>query len=126
MAEHNVTGGLGEQLAQRYLEDLGYDILERNWRHGRHELDIVARQGPELVVVEVKTRSTEKHGQPLDAIKTGKRNKIFQAANAYMQHAGIELALRFDVISVIMHPGKPYVHHIPDAFYPRVNARPFQ
>lgn len=126
MAEHNLTGTRGEVLAANFLEGLGYDVLERNWRHGRHELDIVARTGKELVVVEVKTRTTAIHGQPLEAIKTGKRNKIFKAANAYVEITGCELGLRFDIVSVIMHPNKPYIHHIPDAFYPTVHGRPFQ
>jgi putative endonuclease len=125
MAEHNVTGSEGERLAGEFLEQQGYEVIERNWRHGRHELDIVARKGPELVVVEVKTRSSAQYGQPLEAVKSGKRGKIFQAANAYLQISGCELGLRFDIISIIMHPKKPYIHHIPDAFYPTANARPF-
>lgn len=126
MAEHNRTGALGEQEACRYLEDLGYEVLERNWRHGRDELDIIARTARELVIVEVKTRSTAEHGQPEEAVKKGKRSKIIKAANAYVQANGTDLALRFDIVSVIIHPsGKPYIHHIPDAFYPTTHDRPF-
>jgi putative endonuclease len=126
MAGHNITGARGEVLAGEFLETLGYEVLERNWRHGRHELDIVARTERELVIVEVKTRSSDQYGQPLEAVKGGKRNKMFQAANAYVQATNMDLALRFDIISVILHPQKPYIHHIPDAFYPTVHARPFQ
>lgn len=126
MAEHNRTGALGEQEACRYLEDLGYEVLERNWRHGKDELDIIARTARELVIVEVKTRSTADHGQPEEAVKKGKRSKMIKAANAYVQANGTDLALRFDIVSVIIHPsGKPYIHHIPDAFYPTTHDRPF-
>ncbi len=125
MAEHNVTGSEGERLAGEFLEQQGYEVMERNWRHGRHELDIVARKGPELVIVEVKTRSSSQYGQPLEAVKTGKRSKLLQAANAYVQMTGCQLGLRFDIVSIIMHPNKPYIHHIPDAFYPTANARPY-
>lgn len=125
MAEHNVTGTEGERIAGRFLEGLGYEVLERNWRHGRHELDIVARTARELVVVEVKTRSSDQYGQPEEAVKQGKRGKLIKAVNAYVQETGCDLAIRFDIISVILHPGgKPYVHHIPDAFYPSIHDRP--
>jgi putative endonuclease len=125
MAEHNATGTEGEQIAGRFLEDLGYELLERNWRHGRHELDIVARTARELVFVEVKTRSSALHGQPEEAVKKGKRGRLIKAANAYVQETACDLPMRFDIISVILHPGgKPYVHHIPDAFYPTLHDRP--
>ena len=123
-AEHNETGTIGEELAARFLEGQGYDVLHRNWRHGRHEIDLVARHGQVLVVVEVKTRSNEQHGEPYEAVKKGKRGKLIKAANAYVAETGCELCLRFDIVSVILHPGgKPYIHHIPDAFYPTVHDR---
>jgi putative endonuclease len=126
MAEHNQTGATGEQLACRFLEEAGYEVLERNWKHGKHELDIIARKGPELVVVEVKTRSSDHYGQPEEAVKKGKRGHLIKAANAYVQETGCELGLRFDIISVILHPsGKPYIHHIIDAFYPTLHDRPY-
>lgn len=124
MAEHNVLGIQGEQLACQFLEQKGYVILERNWRHAKHELDIIAQDGKELVIVEVKTRSTAKHGEPEEAVKPGQRSRIVRAANAYVDSTKCELALRFDIISVILHPlGKPYIHHIADAFYPKLNDR---
>ena len=126
MAEHNLTGSLGEQLACRFLEEHGFQVLERNWRQARHELDIIAQKGKELIIVEVKTRSSEQHGQPEEAVKKGKRGKLIQGANAYILATGCELAVRFDIISVILHPtGKPYIHHITDAFYPTLHERPF-
>lgn len=126
MAEHNLTGSLGEQLACRFLVEHGYEVLERNWRQARHELDVVARKGKELIIVEVKTRSSDQHGQPEEAVKKGKRGKLVQGANAYVMATGCELAVRFDIISVILHPtGKPYIHHITDAFYPTLHERPY-
>ena len=64
MATHLSTGKQGEQLACQWLEAKGFSILHRNWRHGRDEIDIVARDGEFLVVVEVKTRSTGRWGDP--------------------------------------------------------------
>ncbi|MBX2972205.1 MAG: YraN family protein [Flavobacteriales bacterium] len=127
MAVHNETGAIGEQYACRFLEDLGYEVVARNWRFGKDELDIIARTARELVIVEVKTRSTDIHGQPEEAVKKGKRSTMIRGANAYVQASGCELALRFDIVSVILHPsGKPYIHHIPDAFYPTIHDRPFK
>ena len=126
MAEHNLIGAQGEQLACRYLEEHGFEIVERNWRYGRHEIDIIAKQGAELVFVEVKTRSTDQHGEPEEAVKKGKRGRVIKAANAYVQATGTDLRIRYDIVSIILHPsGKPYIHHIPDAFYPTTHDRPF-
>jgi len=125
MAEHNETGQQGERLASAFLEDRGYHVLERNWRHGRHEIDIVARNERFLVIVEVKTRSSDLYGQPAEAVKPGKRSKLIKAANAYVEGFHEPLTLRFDIISVILHPsGKPFIHHITDAFYPTLHDRP--
>jgi len=127
MAEHNLIGAQGEQYACRFLEDNGYEVLERNWRQARHELDIIARKGRELIIVEVKTRSSDQHGQPEEAVKKGKRGTMIRGANAYVQETGTDLALRFDIVSIILHPsGKPYIHHIQDAFYPTIHDRPFK
>lgn len=127
MAEHNEKGTLGEQYACRHLEELGYQVIERNWRFGKDELDLIACTARELVIVEVKTRSSDQHGQPEEAVKKGKRSTMIRGANAYVRETGCELALRFDIVSVILHPnGKPYIHHIPDAFYPTVHERPFK
>lgn len=58
MAEHNETGNKGEELAEKYLRKLGYEILERNWHFGKNEIDIIAKDGNFLVIAEVKTRSS--------------------------------------------------------------------
>ena len=86
MALHLELGAAGEQLACQWLLANGYTILHRNWRHGRDELDIVAREGGELVVVEVKTRATGRHGEPEDAVSPAKRRKLMRAAAAYVEH----------------------------------------
>lgn len=127
MAEHNDTGALGEQAACRFLQTIGIEVVERNWRFGKDELDIIARTTRELIIVEVKTRSSDVHGRPEEAVKKGKRSAMVRGANAYVQGTGCTLPIRFDIISVVLHPsGKPYIHHIPDAFYPTVHERPFK
>lgn len=101
-------GKLGEDIAAGYLQDLGYEILVRNWRFNRVELDIVARKDSILVFCEVKTRRSVSHGIPSDAITPLKLQHIRTAAlhwlsNNQSRHQGI----RFDAISVIYCAGQP-------------------
>ena len=67
MAQHNILGRQGEELAARYLQQKGYQIIDRNWRSGRQELDIVAQKEDILVVVEVKSRRNNSFGDPQEA-----------------------------------------------------------
>ncbi|MBL7962650.1 MAG: YraN family protein [Flavobacteriales bacterium] len=115
---HLLTGAWGEQVACHHLEGRGYSILARNWRHGRDELDIVARLPNELVVVEVKTRSTDLYGHPEEAVGPAKRRKLLRAALAYLEAHDLDLDLRFDVISVTGTPRNAEVFHIEEAFVP--------
>lgn len=122
MAEHLEVGATGEQLACRWLEANGFTLLHRNWRHGRDELDVVARQGAQLVVVEVKTRSSSRHGEPEMAVTPAKQRKLFRAAQGYLETFALDLDLRFDILSVILTPdGHSQVFHIPEAFYPTID-----
>lgn len=118
MAEHLDTGAGGEQLACRYLEGKGFRILERNWRSGQNELDIICTNGRFLVVVEVKTRRSSKWGEPEMAVNKAKRTGIMRATQNYLNKTGNELEVRYDIVSVTLGPGDPQIEHIPDAFYP--------
>lgn len=103
MAKHHIIGKVGEDLAAAHLEKLGYRILERNWRYRRSEIDIVAMCGDVLVLVEVKTRSTDLFGAPELSISRRKEELLVSALGAYMQHIGHDWAYRIDVISVVLH-----------------------
>ncbi len=74
MARHNELGKKGEELAEKFLRDKGYDIIAKNWRYDKDEIDIIARDGDEIVIVEVKTRSTDFYGFPEDAVDSQKKN----------------------------------------------------
>lgn len=105
---NNELGRIGEDIATVYLQDMGYEILVRNWRFERVELDIVARKDSILVFCEVKTRRSISHGVPSDAITPRKLQHIRTAAlhwlsNNQSRHKGI----RFDAISVIHCDGQP-------------------
>lgn len=123
MAEHLLTGAAGEQLACQWLVDHGFRVLHRNWRHGRDEIDIVARDGRFLVVVEVKTLKSDRWGHPEDAVDLQKRMNLMRAADALIEQTEEDLELRFDVIAITHKPLGPEILHIPDAFYPTLDEQ---
>ncbi|MBG0781808.1 MAG: YraN family protein [Bacteroidales bacterium] len=118
MADHNELGKLGEELARKHLRGKGYQILEVNWYHGRDEIDIIARDGEALVIVEVKTRATADFGEPEFAVNRRKQRTLVRAAEAYIQEKDLDIETRFDIVSVIVTPKEKHIHHIEDAFYP--------
>jgi putative endonuclease len=120
MAKHNEIGQRGEQIAAEFLEQKGYKILDRNWRYGRAEVDIVAMNGGTLVFAEVKTRSDDLFERPESAVDDKKRRLLARAAVAYMRKIGHEWAIRFDILAVILRGPNFYVDHFEDAFFPRL------
>jgi len=110
-------GRRGEALAARELRRRGYVILERRWRCRIGEIDIVARDGAVLVVVEVKARSRTDYGPPIDAVDRDKRRKLEKLARAYLQAKRLQnVSLRFDLVGVTLSDGeKPRVEVFPDA-----------
>lgn len=121
MAEHNELGKLGEERAQKYLKEKGYVIRHTNWRFMKDELDIVAEHNGQLIVIEVKSRSTEFFEHPKDAITNGKIRRIVNASQAYIETFDIEMETRFDVISVLPKGEDFFIEHIEDAFLAPVN-----
>jgi putative endonuclease len=120
MAEHNELGKTGEELAEKHLQRLGYRILQRNWHFGHDELDIIARDGDWLVIVEVKTRTTDHFGEPEMEVKPAKMKAIVRTADAYIQLCDYKGETRFDVIGILLGGGKVVLNHIKDAFMARM------
>ena len=118
MAKHNDFGKLGEELAVNYLIGKGYEILERNWRNIHKEIDIVAKDGKDLVIVEVKTRQSDEYGNPDVAVTKKKQRMLIAAANAYITRNNLDIETRFDIISIVFKDDAPVIEHIEDAFLP--------
>lgn len=118
VAEHNLLGKKGEAIGLAFLKMKGYEILAMNWRYQRAEIDLIARINKELVIVEVKTRSSDEVESPKEAVTIAKQKRIVKAANAYIQENNIDLACRFDIISILLQQGETKIEHIEDAFYP--------
>lgn len=102
MGMRSYENGLeGERLAERYLEQHGYQIVEKNYHSQQGEIDIIAREGNYLVFVEVKNYSFRCLGTPLSAVRKSKRHSIIHAANSYMYKRHIkDTNCRFDVLTI--------------------------
>jgi putative endonuclease len=109
-------GKMGERIAVRFLKKNGYEILEKNYRFQRGEIDIIAKKGEEIIFVEVKTKMRGTFGEPEDRVGISKQRQIARVAMGYLQSKNIfNVNCRFDVISVT--GVNKDVHHIKDAFW---------
>jgi putative endonuclease len=120
MNKAHELGRKGEELAVEHLRSLRYEILALNWRSHHLELDIIARDGNELVIVEVKARGTDSYEHPVEAISNKKIRFLVNAADAYIRENDINMDTRFDVISIVFYGGGFDIEHFKDAFYPPV------
>ena len=100
-------GAAGEEAAVRFLQQSGYEIIERNYYYLRGEIDIVAKDGTVLVFVEVKSRRSTSFGAPEESVTPKKQELLRRTAEGYVAERGIvDTECRFDVVSVIMRDGK--------------------
>lgn len=114
----DAVGRYGEDVAVRHLQDAGLEVIDRNWRCARGELDIVARDGGILVFCEVKTRSSLDFGTPAEAVGPVKARRIRALACQWLiANRPAYAELRFDVVSVLRQPrGAAQVEHLRGAF----------
>ena len=121
MAAHNELGKWGEEMAAEYLQQKGYRIIERDWRSGARDIDIIA-QAPDLstlVFVEVKTRKNEIVMRAADAVNPTKARNIALSANNYVKMSHVDALLRFDIITIVgTNAQNMKLEHIIDAFNP--------
>lgn len=103
MENSRKTGSQREEQAKKYLESLGYSILEENFYARGGEIDLIGREDGYLVFIEVKYRSSIANGHPLEAVTLQKQNKIVGTARYYMHKNGIpeDTPCRFDVVGIL-------------------------
>ncbi len=95
-------GGAGEAAAAAWYEARGYEVVARNWRCRAGELDLVVRRGRTLAFVEVKTRSSDRFGLPVEAVTPVKQRRIRVLAARFLDELDVHAAVvRFDVVSVL-------------------------
>ena len=113
MSRHIALGAAGERAAERFLRAHKFRILERNWRCHAGEIDIVAREGEQLVIIEVKTRSSTSHGHPFEALTPTKIARLYRLGilwAAAHRHRG---SIRLDAIAVTLNDsGAPTIEHL--------------
>ena len=117
MHRKDALGARGEDAAASYLSDLGFEVLDRNWRCTEGELDIVARDGGVLVICEVKTRSGLRFGSPLEAVTTAKARRLRRLAGRWLTEHRTSRAnfagVRFDVVGVLaLRDGDARIEHV--------------
>jgi putative endonuclease len=113
----DALGQRGENLAAKFLRDLGFKIIVRNFRSDVGEVDIIARDGATLVFVEVKTR-THDDPTPEEQVNQPKRHQLTKAAKLYLARYGSpQPPARFDVVAIVWPTGRQaQIRHTPNAF----------
>lgn len=117
MAKHNEFGKKGEQLAVDHLTETGYKVVHRNYRYLKAEIDIIARKGDILAIVEVKSRSSD-YMQPIADTVTDKKIKLLvMAADHYIISKDLDVETRFDIITIRKNGANFSIEHLENAFY---------
>jgi putative endonuclease len=112
-----VLGKEGERVAEQYLKNKGYKLVERNYRCPVGELDLIVLDRRVVVFVEVKTRSGRGYGSPLEAVEFRKQRKMIQAAQYFLSAKKLhQRDARFDVVGISWPGRDPEVEHIENAF----------
>ena len=119
MASHNDFGKWGEMYAAQYLERNGYIILERDWRIGHKDIDIIALKDNKIIFVEVKTRSSDDFRDPMLSVDQDKRRNLLSAGKAYMSRRHWDHNFQYDVILLVgTDETNIRLEHIPDCIHP--------
>lgn len=116
MNEKQALGKWGEMEAIRLLKENGLEVIEANWIFLHLEIDIIAKDGDTLVVVEVKTRSTDAYGDPEMFVSRAKQKKLIRAANWYLQNKKLNCEVRFDVVGIVQGFDGVKTRYIKEAF----------
>jgi putative endonuclease len=117
MAESHELGRRSETIAARYLQTHGYEIVERNYRVGHKEVDLIVRLHDVIAFVEVKARAGARFGHPLEAITWAKRREVAYVARVWIAANGQrDLDYRFDAVAIVWRDGSPEVEHVPNAW----------
>lgn len=116
MAKHNELGKKGEEEAVAFLIGKNYQIVERNYRYLKAEIDIIAQKEDTLVAVEVKTRSTSEFGNPQDFVKAKKIRLMRKAFDYYIREKDLDVEARFDIIAIVKNRLGTRIEHLENAF----------
>ena len=114
MTDKIKTGLRGENLAADFLERQGYEVMRRNYRYKRAEIDLIVRTPHLLIFVEVKTRSGVQYGEPEQFVNSRKLEKMAEAAQQFMEEQHWQGNIRFDIIAIVERGGEATITHFED------------
>jgi putative endonuclease len=115
--QKQILGNEGERIAERYLKKKGYRLVERNYRCPLGEMDLIVLDRRVIVFVEVKTRSDERFGAPMEAVHPRKQEKMAKTAQFFLaEHRLHNRDARFDVVGISLAGREPIVEHVVNAF----------
>lgn len=117
MAKHIDRGKDGELLACKYLERIGFTLLYCNWRSGYYEIDIIATKNKKIHFIEVKTRHSIKYGYPEESVTRKKFYFLKKAATAFLNRYKKVKMVQFDILSIMIIPGKETEYFFIEDFY---------
>ena len=118
MTQHNQQlGALGERIAERWLVKHGYRILARRFRNGHRDIDLIAERDETIAFVEVKARSGNDFGDPVEAVHFKKQRELTRSAHVWIdRHGRRGESYQFDVVGILVSEERVKVKHIPNAF----------
>lgn len=113
-------GKWGEEVAEKYLIQKGYQILEKNFRFQKFEIDLICTKDSKLIAIEVKTRSSTHVISPIQAVNPKKQKNIIKAINHFVEVNQFIGEIRLDVITILKENNDIQIEHIEEAFFPFV------
>ena len=120
MDKRKDTGNIGEDIVAKYLEEKGYEIIERNFRCKLGEIDIIAKDKEEIVFIEVKKKKILSYGNPADSVNEPKQKHIYKAAEYYLLiNNKLDNFTRIDVIEVYLNNSGYKINHMKKAIIDR-------
>lgn len=117
MTDKIKRGNEGESRAAAFLEEKGYQVIERNYRHKHSEIDLIVKKGDWLVFVEVKTRTSSAYGFPEEFVDEKKEEKILEGADHYLAQNNWQGSVRYDIVAISIVKGCYEIAHFEDAFH---------
>ncbi|HZX73961.1 MAG TPA: YraN family protein [Cyclobacteriaceae bacterium] len=117
MADKIKRGTEGELAAAEFLMSKGFEIVQRNYRHKRSEIDLIVKKDNWLIFVEVKLRSSARFGHPEEFVDLKKEKKILEGAEHYLFETNWNGNVRYDIVAISTNHGEVEILHIEDAFY---------
>lgn len=112
----HLIGSEGESTAARYLKHQGYTVVGQNYSCRYGEIDLIARKGPYIVFVEVKTRKDESFAAAREFVTPAKQERVRKTAMLWLQQNDVDLQPRFDVIEIVGQGRRQTIRHMENAF----------